>query len=295
FVGEIKANISTEVQMRTRDEGDLERLKTKYGEELLQAVVKTTAGTGMIENPSYNKGRPYLISFRPIKHSIERLSDKDLEQYNKYNKILDDLDYQVKQLQEMEQDVFDLKLELKLAYQKLKAGQFNMVDIYLESLIPSFEDTWKKLGKEPKKRPKRRADINEVKKSIEKAKKERQKVTKESEEKKDDDSGEKKKPDDDKDSAHEKSNGSFDDDSDKKTKDDVKHPTKESKGTNDKNSDDNNTTDNSGDEKEPEDDNGSDDKSEDDPMRKIESTEKKYEDKDDAKSEDDESSEEKTP
>jgi DNA helicase HerA-like ATPase len=29
FVGQIKANINTEVQMRTRDEGDLERIKTK--------------------------------------------------------------------------------------------------------------------------------------------------------------------------------------------------------------------------------------------------------------------------
>ena len=51
FVGEIKANINTEVQMRTRDEGDLNRIKTKYGEEFLQSLIKASVGVGMFVNP----------------------------------------------------------------------------------------------------------------------------------------------------------------------------------------------------------------------------------------------------
>jgi len=35
FVGETKANINTEIQMRTRDQGDLDRIKNKYGSCLL--------------------------------------------------------------------------------------------------------------------------------------------------------------------------------------------------------------------------------------------------------------------
>jgi len=55
FVGQIKANINTEIQMRTRDEGDLARIKEKYGGEVLQGLVKASVGSGMVENPTYNR------------------------------------------------------------------------------------------------------------------------------------------------------------------------------------------------------------------------------------------------
>ncbi|RMD46065.1 DUF853 family protein, partial [Candidatus Pacearchaeota archaeon] len=92
FVGEIKANISTEIQMRTRDEGDLNRIKTKYGEEFLQSLVKASAGVGMFVNPAHNHANPYFINFRPILHNTRRLPDEELEKYNKYNDIVDDLE-----------------------------------------------------------------------------------------------------------------------------------------------------------------------------------------------------------
>ncbi len=81
FVGEIKANINTELQMRTRDESDLNRIKTKYGEEFLQSLIKASVGVGMFVNPKYNRGRPYFINFRPILHNTRRLSDEVLEKY----------------------------------------------------------------------------------------------------------------------------------------------------------------------------------------------------------------------
>jgi len=79
FVGEIKANINTELQMRTRDESDLNRLKTKYGEEFLQSLIKASVGVGMFVNPAYNRGKPYFINFRPLLHNTRRLTDDILE------------------------------------------------------------------------------------------------------------------------------------------------------------------------------------------------------------------------
>ena len=39
-LAEIKANINTEIQVRTKDETDLERVKIKYGDEMLQTLIK---------------------------------------------------------------------------------------------------------------------------------------------------------------------------------------------------------------------------------------------------------------
>jgi len=45
---DIKANVGTEIQMRTRYEGDLSQIKMKYGEDIMKSVVKARVGTGMI-------------------------------------------------------------------------------------------------------------------------------------------------------------------------------------------------------------------------------------------------------
>jgi hypothetical protein len=151
FVGQIKSNINTNVQMKTRDEGDLERIKMNYGESYVQELVKSPVGTGMVQNSAYNGGVPYYIQFRPIFHSVKRLADEELDEYNKYNDIVEQLQYEFEQLEELGQDVFDLKLELKLATDKIKSGNFNMVKIYLDGLTPRVEKFWDKVGKKPKK------------------------------------------------------------------------------------------------------------------------------------------------
>ncbi len=175
FVGEIKANISTEVQMRTRDEGDLGRIKTKYGETFLQSLVKASVGVGMFVNPAYNRAKPYFINFRPILHNTRRLSDEELEKYNNYNENVDDMEFQIQQLEELKVDVFDMKMELKLIKDKIMTGNFSVVDIYIEGLKPRVDKQWEKLGKKPKKRVKKLADMEEIKKSIEEAKAARKK------------------------------------------------------------------------------------------------------------------------
>ena len=175
FVGEIKANINTEVQMRTRDESDLNRIKTKYGEEFLQSLIKASVGVGMMVNPKYNRGRPYFVNFRPILHNTRRLSDSDLEKYNKYNNIVEDIEFQIIQLEELKIDTFDLKMELKLVKDKLMTGSFNVVDIYLEGLLPRIEKQWKTLDKTPKKREIKLIDesiVNNANAEAEKARKE---------------------------------------------------------------------------------------------------------------------------
>ncbi|NOQ55491.1 MAG: DUF87 domain-containing protein, partial [Nanohaloarchaea archaeon] len=175
FIGSIKANIGTEVQVRTRDEDDLKRINMKYGEDLMKSIVKASIGTGMVMNADYNKGQPYFVAFRPILHSVERLSDEILDKYYKYNTILYDLKYQIQQLKELGVDTFDLDLEIKLALSKIKKGKFNMVDIYLQGLTPRIEDQWKKLGKTPKKKEQAYVTDQEIQEEVEKAKKEREK------------------------------------------------------------------------------------------------------------------------
>jgi len=174
FIGTIKANIGTEVQVRSRDESDLERIKMKYGEDMMRSIVKASVGEGLLQNAQYNKGRPYFVSFRPLLHATERLSDEELKKYSKYNTKIDDLKYQIECLKAEAIDVFDIELELKLTSENLMKGKFNMVDIYIEELEPKVAAIWKKLGKEPKKRVVAYASEEDIRKEVERAKRERE-------------------------------------------------------------------------------------------------------------------------
>jgi hypothetical protein len=173
FVGTIKANINTEIQMRTRDEGDLDRIRIKYGDDVLKSLVKATVGSGMVENPHYNIGKPYFVAFRPLLHSVQRLSDEEIEKYNEFNDKIDQLQYELDQLEKNSIDIFDLKLELKLATDKVKTGNFNMVQIYLDGLIPRIQKHWDKLGKKPEKLEKKLVSEEELQEAIIRAKKAR--------------------------------------------------------------------------------------------------------------------------
>lgn len=169
FVGETKANINTEIQMRTRDQGDLDRIKNKYGGYMLQSLLKSSTGTGMLENAQFNRGNPYFVAFRPLLHEHARLTDDELDNYNRYNDRIDELDYSIECLEKESIDIFDLKLELKMALDKVKSGSFNMVDIYLEGLKPRVEEQWKRLGKEPAKKTARLVSEDELKEEFLKA------------------------------------------------------------------------------------------------------------------------------
>ncbi len=134
FVGEIKANIGTEMQMRTKYEDDLERIRQKYGDETLKSVVRSGVGVGMVQNSEYNRGAPYFVNFRPLLHNVTRLSDAELGDYETYNEKIQRFEKDAEALKARKIDVFDVELELDLARDKLKKGAFNIVDIYMESI-----------------------------------------------------------------------------------------------------------------------------------------------------------------
>ncbi|MBR9702771.1 DUF853 family protein, partial [Candidatus Woesearchaeota archaeon] len=176
FVGQIKANINTEIQMKTRDEGDLERIKTKFGAEYVQSLVKAPVGSGMIQNSQYNHGKPYYITFRPIKHSVQRLTDEELEQYTKYNTLTEQLEYELEQLKEKNIDTFDTQLELNLAKQKIQQGQFNIAQIYTETITQNNTKHFKELRITPQTKKEETIDKTEIAEEMKKAQAERSKA-----------------------------------------------------------------------------------------------------------------------
>ena len=87
FRGAIRANIATEVQMRTRYEGDLNRVKAKFGSQYSEQIPKMKIGTGMVQNAEFNNGKPYFVEFRPLLHDTARLSDDEIAKYIKLSLI----------------------------------------------------------------------------------------------------------------------------------------------------------------------------------------------------------------
>lgn len=181
FVGEVKANIGTEIQMGTRYDGDLERINMKYGEDVLKSVVKEAVGTGMIVNAEYNRGKPYFVSFRPLLHNTQRLSDSDLKRYTEYFEKIENIEEQIVQLEKHKVDIVDLQLETKLARNKIAVGQFQLAEMYLDPLIKKLEEMWKKIGKKPVEKKREKFTKSDIESGVKKAKVERQKFIKKEE------------------------------------------------------------------------------------------------------------------
>ena len=89
------------------------------------------------------------------------------------------MEYQISQLERYGIDVFDLKLEIKITRDKIKAGQFQMADMYLESLIPVILGDWKSIGKNPQHIVRERIAREEVTEGISRAEKERERYIRE--------------------------------------------------------------------------------------------------------------------
>jgi hypothetical protein len=134
FKGAVRANIANEIQLRTRYEGDINRVKSKYGQEYASKITKLTIGTGLFQNPEYNHGKPWFISFRPILHSPFGLTDEEINQYVSLNKKIEEFEAKIAELKSKGVDTYDMEIELNIAKDKLKTGAFKMVETYLESL-----------------------------------------------------------------------------------------------------------------------------------------------------------------
>lgn len=144
FKGAIRAVIATETQMRTKYEGDINRVKTRYGWQYSSSIPKLEVGTGLIQNPSYNNGKPWFITFRPLLHDTFRISDQDLDTYDKYIKAIEDMRKQIEDLKSRKIDTYDIELEVNLAEDKTKTGQLRMAETYIESVTSRIESLKKK-------------------------------------------------------------------------------------------------------------------------------------------------------
>lgn len=134
FKQAVSGNILTEVQMQTKSMEDIERAESKYGGQYAKRISSVEVGTGMIQNPEYNEGKPWFVDFRPPYHNPHKIPDEELERYYEYTDWADDLQATIDKMEEEDKEVYDERLELKLARDKLKEGRFKMAEVYLNSL-----------------------------------------------------------------------------------------------------------------------------------------------------------------
>ncbi|MEM5879066.1 MAG: DUF87 domain-containing protein [Candidatus Aenigmatarchaeota archaeon] len=139
FKGAIRANIANEIQLRTKYEGDIGRVKSKYGIDYASKVTRLTIGTALFQNPEYNNGRPWFISFRPLLHSPFALTDDEINQYVKLNKKIEEIEGRIQKLKAKGIDTYDLEIELNIAKDKVKTAAFKMAETYLESVEKRIE------------------------------------------------------------------------------------------------------------------------------------------------------------
>jgi hypothetical protein len=134
FKGAIRANIANEIQLRTKYEGDIGRVKSKYGTDYASKVTKLTIGTGLFQNPEYNYGKPWFVSFRPLLHSPFALKDEEIDQYIKISKKVEEADKKIADMKKAGKDTYDIEIELNIVKDKLKTAAFKMAETYLEGL-----------------------------------------------------------------------------------------------------------------------------------------------------------------
>jgi len=134
FKGAIRANISNEIQMRTKYTGDIRRVKQKYGSQYASTITKLKTGTGMFQNAEFNHGKPYFIEFRPLLHDVGRLSEVEINTYVKYDTELNEIEMEIARLKSRGIDVTDIEFELKLAKDKVRQTMFTMAKTYMDSV-----------------------------------------------------------------------------------------------------------------------------------------------------------------
>jgi len=142
FKGAIRANIATEIQLRTKYGGDINRVKVKYGTDYAGRIPRLTIGTGLVHNPEFNDGKPWFVNFRPLLHDTGRMTQIELDAYFKVRDAIADVDSKLKDMKKAGKDTYDIELELNMAKDKLKQGMFKMAQTYLDGV----KNRLKKMG-----------------------------------------------------------------------------------------------------------------------------------------------------
>ncbi|MBW6442723.1 hypothetical protein K0A97_02995 [Patescibacteria group bacterium] len=149
FVRELKARINMRVHMKTTSERDLFLIKKRFGEGYSEKVKILFPGQGLILNPDYNQGSPYLVKFRPLVHDSGSLNSSDLELYHQYLNLIEDFEYQIWQLKRLGGRVTDCEFDIRLAKDKFKSGQFELTKIYFQTLSPKILKEWGRIKRKP--------------------------------------------------------------------------------------------------------------------------------------------------
>ncbi len=134
FKAAVTTNIGTEIQLRTKYHGDIERVKKKYGKVYADTMARLQIGTGLMQNAEYNDGRPYFVSYRPLLHSTTQISEEAFNKMRAAQVKLDNLKKEITSLKKKGIDVYEIEMEFKLADDKVKDGNFDMADLYLDSV-----------------------------------------------------------------------------------------------------------------------------------------------------------------
>jgi len=139
FRGAVRANVGTELQLRTKYSGDLNRVKEKYGGNYVKAVVKEGVGTALVQNSKYNDGLPYFIRFRPLLHSPHRIPEEELKVFKEFMNVIISLKKSAEELKAKGVDTSSIDLELTLAENKIKEGKTRMTQLYIDSVKKTIE------------------------------------------------------------------------------------------------------------------------------------------------------------
>ncbi len=139
FKSAISGNVLTEIQLNTKSLVDIEKVKTKYGEQYSQRITRMGVGAGLMQYPKYNDGKPFFVEFRPTKHDPHKITEAELSLYKTNIEKLKLIESKIKGLKERKIYTEDYELDFKLAMKKLKTGNFRMVEIYITSLEKSLE------------------------------------------------------------------------------------------------------------------------------------------------------------
>lgn len=88
----------------------------------------------MFQNPEFNHGKPWFISFRPLLHSPFALTDEEINTYIALSKDIEKLEAKISEIKKGGKDTYDIEIELNIAKDKMKTGAFKMAQTYLDSL-----------------------------------------------------------------------------------------------------------------------------------------------------------------
>jgi len=134
FKEAVSGNILTEIQLNTKSKEDIDRIKYKYGDDFARRISRQSVGVGLMQNAKYNDGKPWFINFRPTYHSPHKITDEMLNLYDKYARMLEEIEVKINLFKKQGKDMANMEIELKLAKTKLKQARFKMCEIYITSL-----------------------------------------------------------------------------------------------------------------------------------------------------------------